>query len=297
MLSLNEKAAKLLLPPDIHLDLFDKMIVPILLYGCEIWGYGNLEPLEIFYRKFIKRMLCIQQNTPNCMVYGEVGKYPLKIQIQLRMLSYWAKISEGKELKLSTLVYKLIFALHINGTYHSPWLLKIKEILCDNGYPTFWYSHEKNPPLNYLKATISSQLKSQFLKEWTEDVFSNSRCTFYRTFKDTLCFEPYLKDLTFLERMSLSKIRTGSHNLPIAKHRYTKNPEDDLSCKYCNASFCDEYHTLFECEFFNEKREIYLKKFYFKKPSAYKTNSLFNTSKRETTNLAIFCKHILSHFK
>ena len=66
MFGLNEKAANLLLPPDIHIELFEKMITPILLYGSEVWGYGNVEPLEIFYRAFIKRVLGLNKNTPNC---------------------------------------------------------------------------------------------------------------------------------------------------------------------------------------------------------------------------------------
>jgi hypothetical protein len=28
------------------LNLFDKMVKPILLYGCEIWGFGNNDVLE-----------------------------------------------------------------------------------------------------------------------------------------------------------------------------------------------------------------------------------------------------------
>ena len=36
----------------IQLDLFDKMIKPILLYGCEIWGFGKNEVLEqVLYSK------------------------------------------------------------------------------------------------------------------------------------------------------------------------------------------------------------------------------------------------------
>ena len=55
------------------LDLFDKMILPILLYGCEIWGFENLDNIEVFYRKFLKYILKVNQQTPNCMVYGETG--------------------------------------------------------------------------------------------------------------------------------------------------------------------------------------------------------------------------------
>ena len=301
MFSLNEKAVKLLLPPDIHLDLFDKMIMPILLYGSEIWGYGNIEPLELFYRKFLKRMLGIHQSTPNCIVYGEVGKKPLKNEICIRIVSFWAKISDGKELKFSSLMYKLIYGLHLNGTYHSPWLLEVKKILCNSGNPNFWFNQDTKPHINTLKAVLSSQLNDQFLQDWNYQIYNNRRCIFYRTFKDTFCFEPYLNYLDFLERRALCKIRTGSHNLPITKQRYTRNADvnsdANVSCNFCTSNYCDEHHILFECDFFNEKRSFYIKKYYYAMPSAIKTNSLLNSSRKNVTNVAKFSKFLLPHFK
>ena len=127
MFGLNQKAVNLLLPPDIHIDLFEKMIAPIFLYGCEVWGYGNLEPLDIFYRAFIKRVLGLGKSTPNCIVYGEVGKYPVAHRVFSRMISFWARISEGKLTKLSSIMYRLIYTLHLNGSYNSPWLMCIKK--------------------------------------------------------------------------------------------------------------------------------------------------------------------------
>ena len=64
---------------DIHIDLFHKMILPILIYGCEVWGYANLEKVEIFFRKFLKRVLWLGKSTPNCVVYGETGTYPISL--------------------------------------------------------------------------------------------------------------------------------------------------------------------------------------------------------------------------
>jgi hypothetical protein len=38
-------------------DLFDKIVKPILLYGCEIWGFGNIDIIERVHLKFCKSIL------------------------------------------------------------------------------------------------------------------------------------------------------------------------------------------------------------------------------------------------
>ena len=40
-----------------QLHLFDKIVVPVLLYGCEIWGFGNLDIIERIHLKFCKMLL------------------------------------------------------------------------------------------------------------------------------------------------------------------------------------------------------------------------------------------------
>jgi hypothetical protein len=43
------------------------------------------------------------------MVYGELGRYPLDIDIQVRTISFWAKLISGKQTKLSAIVYKCMY--------------------------------------------------------------------------------------------------------------------------------------------------------------------------------------------
>ena len=54
-------------------DLFVKIVIPILLYRCEIWGFANLKVLERLYLKFCKMLLKLKKSTPNYVVYCELG--------------------------------------------------------------------------------------------------------------------------------------------------------------------------------------------------------------------------------
>ena len=54
---------------------------PILLYGCEVWGFGNNEILERVQLKFCKLLLHLK--TTNCIVYGELGRYPVENDIKI----------------------------------------------------------------------------------------------------------------------------------------------------------------------------------------------------------------------
>ena len=46
------KARKLNLPIDMQLELFDTMVVPILLYGAEVCGFENFNIIENFHMQF-----------------------------------------------------------------------------------------------------------------------------------------------------------------------------------------------------------------------------------------------------
>ena len=65
------------------LDLFDKIVKPILLYGCEVWGFSDNYIIEQIHLKFCKLILHLKQSTPNFMIYGELGRFSLYIDIKL----------------------------------------------------------------------------------------------------------------------------------------------------------------------------------------------------------------------
>ncbi len=72
--------------------MFDYLVEPILLYGSEIWGFVNIDIIEKVHLQFCKRILNVRSSTPNVMVYGELGRFPLEIKVKLRMLSFWSRM-------------------------------------------------------------------------------------------------------------------------------------------------------------------------------------------------------------
>ena len=73
MFCLLKRCRKLSLPLDIQVELFEKMISPILLYGSELWGYEKCELANKLQLRFYKLLLGLKKSTPSCMILGELG--------------------------------------------------------------------------------------------------------------------------------------------------------------------------------------------------------------------------------
>ena len=85
------------------LKLFDALVQPILMYGCEIWGFHKANDIEKVHLKFLKQILGVRRQTCNIAVYGEVGRVPLYVLRKVRILKYWYKILSSQ----NTLLYKV----------------------------------------------------------------------------------------------------------------------------------------------------------------------------------------------
>ena len=105
------------MPLDIAFKLFDTMVMPILLYGSEVWGAYEYNPtkrsdewgklmMETVQMPFIKCLIGVNKSTTNIMVHGEAGRYPLAMFIKFRTVKFVKHIVSQNKHKLSQMSYQ-----------------------------------------------------------------------------------------------------------------------------------------------------------------------------------------------
>ncbi len=302
MYSLISKCRRLSLPIDIQLHLFDALVLPIMLYGCEIWGTGDYEELEILHRKFLKHILRVSGKTTNNMVYGELGRYPLDVTIKKRMLCYWGRILIGKQSKLSKQLYDNLHGKFLNSEYSNKWLLHIKNILQECGMSDTWNAQDIRS-IASLKATADKELKANFVRKWKNELSEMTSCDLYLHLKPDFKIEKYLLNLDQSLRTVLCKLRTNNTRLPKVVGRY-KKPKIERHKRYCQLCDCnllgDEFHLIFEC---NHERVVhfrnkYIPVYYKRKPSMLKcVNLLRSENIVDNIKLSLFMRHVLPLYR
>ncbi|MEW8546895.1 MAG: reverse transcriptase family protein [Candidatus Thiodiazotropha sp.] len=293
MFSLLRKIRILNLPIEMQIDLFNKLIKPILLYACEIWGFGNLDIIERVQLKFYKFILNLKKSTPSYMIYGELGVYPLKIDIQTRIISFWEKLLDFNSSKLSTMVYKTIHTLYEQGKCKSNWLNNIKSLVSQNGYGNIWMTHNIVSK-KWFQASFKLKLQDQFLQNWNSLVNIKSSGINYRIFKTEFELNKYFLKLTNSQCRILTAFRTGNHRLPIEIGRWNATPLRERICHLCKLDVGDEFHYLLKCDYFKENRNQLIKPYFRNRPNIHKMHQLMNhTNKNILNNLVSFTKIII----
>ena len=60
----------------ITLDLFDKIVLPIFIYGAEIWGTKYAGPIEAVHIKYCNYILRVSSSKSNNTVMGDLRRHP-----------------------------------------------------------------------------------------------------------------------------------------------------------------------------------------------------------------------------
>ena len=299
------KCKQNLLPIDVSLDMFQKMVLPCMLYGAELWGFNNFLDLERVQLKYLKYSLNLKKNTPTVMVYGETGILPIEFHIKFRMVNFWISLITGKQNKLSYRIFMLCISLYKKNLLECKWLSYIKQIVDDCGMSFVFDEQltlEKDWLLKAFLPEIKYNLKDQLIQKWSNNVnLESEKCFYYKEFDMNYKLQNYLSILPRDLWMPLCKFRTSNHKFPVEFYSWDKffRERKDRTCTICNLNdIGDEYHYVMICPVLKEIREIYIPNFYINRPSVYKFTLLMNSEKKKTLfNLAKFLKETLEIFQ
>ena len=261
--------------PNTFLHLFDHIVKPCLLYGSEIWGIDSNKrlkeattietlfrdiPAEKIHMKACRFTLGVHKYTSLLSLYGELGRYPLYLDIIISITKYWLRILSAPKGSLLQIAYDQVNVLMTNGS--KTWLNYVQHIFHLLNLSHLYESPKSFKP-TFIIQKVSANLKIYIRSQWKTKLFddtrknnSNNKLRTYRKFKYIFTFEKYLNIIKDAKsRKALTQFRTSSHSLNIEKGRHRNIPVGERTCPHCPESVENEEHFLVTCTKYSEQRK------------------------------------------
>ena len=253
------------------LDLFDKLVLPILNYGNQIWGFNPGKAIKRIHLQFCKNILGVKKTTSTDFVYGELGRLPLQYHRFYDIIKYWVKLLYQSEQKYTKKVYLLLKSNLDACPNVKNWCSRLRDMLGNLGFYEVWLFQDVGNSKCFL-SLVKQRLKDQFLQNWNERISNMSRNYLY-THISCFQFQTYL-DILMIDkfRISFTKLRVSSHRLFVEAGRWEKPnsiPLNERLCRNCNI-LEDEFHFVCECTLYNDLRHTYIPEYYRCRPNMVK---------------------------
>jgi exonuclease III len=267
-----------------RLELFDKLISPILNYGSEVWGFVTGNNIERVHMQFCKSILGVKKSTQNDFVYGELGRVSFQVLRHYNVLKYWIKIIHTKSNKYVYKVYNLLKTDFENHPNKANWCSLVKSLLCSLGFHDAWLMQSVGN-IDMFLFVVKQRLRDHFVQNWSSRLQDSSRALFYRQIS---CFklQPYLSLVNVKKYYcELARLRVSSHRLHIETGRWTKPNSTPINERICYACGIleDEFHFILECNVYAELRQRFIPSYYWRRPNMQKLLELLNTDKEKLT--------------
>jgi hypothetical protein len=212
--------------PDLMLRLFDKAILPIMLYGSEVWGFSDIrnhptttiqilqrtiDDMDKIHIKFCKQLLGVKWSTGNMATLSELARLPLISNIIPRTVKYF--LQKYHEPPTSFVKPVLRYSLKTPNSVFSI----VKSILLET---KLWdqciiadTAYKIQSIVSKLKALIPTTYQQHILEESKKET---KLASLFWAVKRNNAFPNYLKEIKNVTwRQAITKFRLSSHELPI----------------------------------------------------------------------------------
>ena len=105
---------------EVFFKIFDTMILPVLTYGAEIWGFDEYQCLERIQFLACRSFLGVSCNAPNVSVLGECGRVPIFFHTARRCVKYWCKLLNMPDHRYPKKCYNMLYNISMSGVRFKP---------------------------------------------------------------------------------------------------------------------------------------------------------------------------------
>ena len=131
--------------------------MPILNYGCEVWGFHEGKNVDKVYHDFCKFVAGLPTTTPNIAARGDFGRKRLTYYRYCRIIKYWSKLISDNCNPILKIAY--IDQLRLDSAGRNVWASDVRTLLCALGFSEIWYTQaipNNNSFLKEFKLRLSS---------------------------------------------------------------------------------------------------------------------------------------------
>ena len=267
----------------IKCHLFDSLVKPILMYGCEVWGpsvmaggkclvdSGFTKELELLHKGFLRQCLGVRKSVPDVVLMSEMRRKPIALSLLKQLLCFWNKIQCRADDDLVKLAMQESYEL-AKGGVRDCWVGHLAKCVGKFGVDLFGRSDfilDVNEVLDVAQAQWQARMLGNLqpedgvrgmVRSLSDDVHVGFKTiTYFRWFADV---ESDIKTtfwyaLNRPEQIStVARFRMGCHWLNIENDRIAKpyTPRSRRLCRCCEMGVReDELHVL-ECPLYQDLR-------------------------------------------
>ena len=150
------------MPYDCYFKIVDAKVMPILLYGSEIWGLKYFEVVERVYTYACKRFMSAPMYSVNYAILGNCGRYLVHIYSSMRVIKYWLRILDTPHSRHIKKCYEMLKCF--DGIGHTNWVTSLRNHLQSIGFGYVWEQQSVvNKPL--FLHNYAQRLKAIFIQQ------------------------------------------------------------------------------------------------------------------------------------
>ena len=156
------------------------MVLPIISYGSEMWGYEQIASIERVHNRFLKIILKVSITTSDEAVLGKVGRYPLSVYCSVKCMSYWLKIVKMSENRIVKQVYIMLNKL--DGVGRKNWISQIRFLLKDLRFEYVWLQQGVENDQLFLEI-FQSKVKEVYYNKWRHGIENSSKLSTFLIYR------------------------------------------------------------------------------------------------------------------